>query len=133
MVSCRAPIYKFKQSHNTFDFRLTGLSKSKIPLLLCYLVFDRRMITTRPATPGGSKSKVALDHSSNNHEVASPSRNSEINYPNFLYVCVCLCAFVCLLDLAAVSGVDLGRVMCVFACLRNVVHAALSFSLKRII
>jgi hypothetical protein len=42
------------------------------------------MITTRPATPGDSRSKVALDHSSNNHEVASPCRNSEINYPTFV-------------------------------------------------
>ena len=101
------------------------------------------MITTRPAAPGGSRSKVALDHSSNNHEVASPSRNSEINYPTFVYVCVCVCvcmcvcAFVCLLALAAVSGVDLGRLIwegwCVCLRVYALWYAQLCLSLKHIV
>ena len=94
---CRAPKLLKQPMTNTFVSSLTGISENKIPFSLCYVVFDRRMISTRSATLGGSGSKVALHHSSNNHNVASPSRNSQIIYPTFVYVCVCVCVcvFVC--------------------------------------
>ena len=92
---CRAPNFHIQPMTSTFVSSLTGVYENKNPLSLSYLVFVRATITTRPATLGGSRSNVALNHSSNNHKVALPSPNSEIIYHRFVAVAVRVCVCVC--------------------------------------